>query len=210
MLKLDSLRPLFVRELNDLYDAEHQLLRMLPGFARAASCKDLRMHFETHVDHAQEHVRRLEGVFVRFDEQPAQRTCNAIKGILEEAGDMVCAEGSPSIRDAGLISAAQRFGHFEMTCYGCARTYAHILGDELSAGLLQESLNDERATDEWLTELAGRLIQEAFVPAQRLLSEAPNGSGLEQGAKESYTGRHKNDLAREIRRAMQGREVKVQ
>jgi hypothetical protein len=96
-----------------------------------------------------------------------------------------------------------------MTCYGSARTYAHILGDELSAGLLQESLNDERATDEWLTELAGRLIQVVFVPARRLLSEAPNGSGLEQGAKEPYTGRHTNDLAREIRLAMQGREVKV-
>jgi ferritin-like metal-binding protein YciE len=88
-----------------------------------------------------------------------------MKGILEEAEEMIHADGDPAIKDAGLISSAQRIEHYEMAGYGCARTYAEMLDEEGSSDLLQQTLNDERATDEGLTELAERLIHAKPVPA---------------------------------------------
>lgn len=157
-MKLDSLRTLYVHELNDLYDAENQLVKVLPKLAKAATSEDLRLAFERHSDQTQVHVRRLEDAFSLLKETQARTTCKAMKGILEEAEEMINADGDPAIKDAGLISAAQRVEHYEMAGYGCARTYAEMLGEEDSAALLQETLNDERATDESLTELAERLI----------------------------------------------------
>jgi len=157
-MKLDSLRALFIHELNDLHDAESQLVKVLPRMAEAASSEDLRLAFERHSDQTQEHVRRLDRAFSLLEEKPTRMTCKAMKGILEEAEEMIKAEGDSAIKDAGLISAAQRVEHYEMAGYGCARTYAEMLGEEDSAELLQETLNDERATDESLTELAERLI----------------------------------------------------
>lgn len=157
-MKLDSLRALYIHELNDLHDAESQLLKALPRMAKAASSEDLRLAFEKHLEQTQEHAQRLDCAFSLLREKPARATCKAMKGILEEAEEMIQAEGDPAIKDAGLISAAQRVEHYEMAAYGCARTYAEMLGEEGSADLLQKTLNDERATDESLTELAERLI----------------------------------------------------
>jgi len=158
LMKLDSLRTLFVRELNDLHDAETQLVKALPKMAKAASSEDLRLAFERHLDQTQEHVRRLERVFSLLNDKPKRIVSRGMKGILEEAEEMIQAEGDPAIKDTGLISAAQRVEHYEMAGYGCARTYAEMLGEEDAAGLLQRTLNDERATDESLTELAERLL----------------------------------------------------
>jgi len=157
-MKLDSLRMLFIHELNDLLDAENQLIKALPKMATAAASEDLRLAFEKHLDQTQEHVRRLESIFYMLNTKPARVTCKAMKGILEECEDMINAEGDPAVKDVGLISAVQRVEHYEMAGYGCARTYAEMLGEEGSAELLQKTLDDERATDESLTELAERLI----------------------------------------------------
>jgi ferritin-like metal-binding protein YciE len=163
-MKLDSLKTLFIHELNDLYDAERQLITVLPKLARAASCEDLRLAFERHSDQTKKHMERLERVFALIEEKPGRVTCKAMKGIVEEAEEMIQAEGDPTIKDAGLISAAQRGEHYEMAGYGCARTYAEWLGEDDSAVLLQKTLDDERATDESLTDLAKRLIH--MQPAQ--------------------------------------------
>jgi len=164
-MKFDSLKSLYIHELNDLYDAEHQLLRVLPKMAKAASSEDLRLVFERHLDQTQEHLVRLESAFSLLKEKPTRTTCKAMKGILEEAEEMIHADGDPAIKDAGLISSAQRIEHYEMAGYGCARTYAEMLDEEGSSDLLQQTLNDERATDEGLTELAERLIHAKPVPA---------------------------------------------
>ena len=163
-MKLDSLRSLFIHELNDLHDAERQLVKVLPKMAKAASSEDLRLAFERHLDQTREHVRRLERAFASLKEKPERKTCKAMKGILEEAEEMIRADGDPAIKDAGLISVAQRVEHYEMAGYGCARTYAEMLGEKESAELLQLTLNDARATDESLTELAERLIHAEPVP----------------------------------------------
>lgn len=155
---LDSLKTLYIHELNDLHDAETQLVDVLPRLAKAASSEDLRMAFERHSDQTREHLRRLERAFTLIEEEPVRTTCRAMKGILEEVEEMMKATGDPAIKDAGLISAAQRAEHYETAGYGCARTYAEMLDEKESAELLQSTLNDERATDESLTELAERLI----------------------------------------------------
>jgi ferritin-like metal-binding protein YciE len=158
-MKLDSLRALYVHELNDLHDAESQSINLLPKMAKAASSEDVRLALETHLEQTREHMRRLERVFSFLKEKPTPMTCKAMKGILEEAEEMINATGDPAIKDVGLISAAQRVEHYEMAGYGCARTYAEVLGEKESADLLHETLLDERATDESLTDLAERLIQ---------------------------------------------------
>jgi len=165
LMILDSLKTLYIHELHDLYDAEHQVLKALPRMAKAASAEDLRLAFERHLEQTQEHIQRLQGVFSLLKEKPTRITCKAMKGILEEAEEMINADGEPAIKDAGLISAAQRVEHYEMAGYGCARTYAEMLGEKESAELLQTTLNDERATDESLTELAERLIHAEPVAA---------------------------------------------
>lgn len=162
-MKLNSLKALYIHELNDLHDAEKQLAKVLPKLAKAATSEDLRLAFERHSDQTKKHVERLDRVFGSLKEKPKRVTCKAMKGIVEEVEEMILAEGDPAIKDAGLISAAQRGEHYEMAGYGCARTYAEWLGEKDSAELLQETLNDERATDESLTDLAERLIHTKLV-----------------------------------------------
>lgn len=157
-MKLESLRALYIHELTDLLDAERQLVATLPRMARATSSEDLRLAFERHVDQTQEHVRRVERAFALLKERPKRTLCKGMTGILEEAEEMIQADGDSAIKDAGLISAAQRAEHYGMARYGCARTYAEMLDEQDSAELLQETLNDQRAADESLTELAERLI----------------------------------------------------
>lgn len=164
-MKLDSLESLYIHELNDLHDAESQLLRALPKMAKAASSDALRLAFEKHLDQTQEHVRRLKSAFSRLKVEPTRVPCKAMKGLLEEAEEMINAEGDPAIKDAGLISAAQRIEHYEMAGYGCARTYAGMLDERDSAELLQKTLGDEQATDKILTELAESLLHAEPVPA---------------------------------------------
>jgi len=157
-MNLTSLRALYVHELNDLHDAESQLLKALPKMAKAASSEDLRLAFERHLEQTQGHIRRLERALVSLKEKPTRVPCRAMRGLLEEGEEMIQADGDPAIKDAGLISAAQRVEHYEMAAYGCARTYAEMLGERDSAQLLQMTLDEERSTDQSLSELAVRLI----------------------------------------------------
>lgn len=164
-MRLDSLRLLYIHELNDLHDAEGQLLSALPKMAKAASSEDLRLAFAKHLDQTREHLGRLERALLSIEEHPTRVPCKAMKGLLEEADEMIKADGDPAIKDAGLISAAQRVEHYEMAAYGCARTYAEMLGEDESARLLQATLDDERAADESLTEVARQLLRAEPVPA---------------------------------------------
>jgi len=157
-MKLDSLKNLYLHELNDLHDAESQLVIALPKMAKAASSEDLRLAFERHFDQTQEHVRRLDRAFSLLMEQPTRTVCRAMTGLLEEVEEMMNSDGDPVVKDAGLISAAQRTEHYEMAGYGCARSYAETLGEGRAAALLQKTLDEERSTDKSLTKLAEGLM----------------------------------------------------
>ena len=151
---MKTLKDLFLDELADMYDAEQRIVKALPKMAKAATCPDLKEAIQSHLKETEGHVTKLEQVFQSFDQKAKGKTCEATVGLLEE-GDEIAAEfkGSPAI-NAALISAAQKVEHYEMASYGCLHEWAGLLGNEEAAGLLEEILDEEKAANETLTELA--------------------------------------------------------
>src|SRR5438045_1806031 len=149
-----KLKELFHDTLKDIYFAEKKILSALPKMAKAAQNEDLRAAFEKHRGETEGQIARLEQVFAEIEEKPQTKTCDAILGILKE-GEEIMKEykGSPA-HDAGLLAAAQAVEHYEMSRYGTLVAWAEELGLEKSVDLLQETLDEEAATDEALTDLA--------------------------------------------------------
>src|SRR5256885_7951204 len=152
-MKLDSLRTLWIEEMRDLYNAENQLLKALPKMAKKASNPELKEAFEQHLEETRTHVERLDEIFQRLGKKPTGKTCQGMKGLIEEGSEMMSEDGIDSVIDAGIISAAQRVEHYEMAGYGTVRTFASILGEDEAEDLLQETLDEEGAADEKLTEI---------------------------------------------------------
>jgi len=156
------LKELYVDELRDIYNAESQLVKALPKMAKAATSDDLRAGFEDHLEQTKQHIYRLEEIFTTLGEDPSGKKCKGMEGLIEEGGEMIDDEDlDGEVLDAGLISAAQRVEHYEIAAYGCVRTYANILGEEEAVSLLEETLNEEKETDQKLTELAESINIEA-------------------------------------------------
>lgn len=153
-LKLESVEDLFLAELRDLYDAENQLLKAIPKLVEAASTPALKMAFSQHLEQTKGHVGRLDRVFRQLDVNPSGETCEAMKGLVKEGEEFIQAKGEPSVRDAGLIGAAQRVEHYEMAGYGTARTLAKRLGFQEIAIILQHTLEEEGEADRKLTAVA--------------------------------------------------------
>jgi ferritin-like metal-binding protein YciE len=153
-LKLDSVKELLIAELRDLHNAEEQLVEALPKLAEAASSTELRNAFNHHLEETRKHVTRLDEIFERLGEKASGETCQAMKGLVKEGEEFIHAKGQPDVRDAGLIGAAQRVEHYEMAGYGTARTLAKRLGLNDIADTLQKTLEEERAADEKLTNVA--------------------------------------------------------
>ena len=161
MMKLDSLRTLWIEEMRDLYNAENQLLKALPKMAKRASTPELKEAFESHLGETQTHVERLEEIFAKLGKKPGGKTCKAMKGLVEEGSEMLKEDGPDSVIDAGIIAAAQRVEHYEIAGYGCVRTYAQLLGEKKAVQLLQQTLDEEGETDKTLTKLAKTINVEA-------------------------------------------------
>jgi ferritin-like metal-binding protein YciE len=164
-MKHESLRDLYVDELKDLYSAEHQLLVALPKMAKAASEPKLRQAFEHHLEETRGHVERLEKVCKKLDANPKGKKCKAMEGLIEEGKEVIDGNFEAPVRDAALIAAAQRVEHYEMAGYGCVRTYARLLGDDIGAGLLEKTLHEEGAADKKLTDLAETVINDEALAA---------------------------------------------
>ena len=161
-----QLDELFHDTLKDIYYAEKKILSALPKMAKAAQNADLRAAFEKHKDETEGQVARLEQVFDLIEEKPQGKKCAAIEGILEEGQEIIKEyKGSPAL-DAGLVSAAQAVEHYEIARYGTLRTWAEELGLNQAMKLLQQTLDQEEATDRALTELAESVVnQEAQAEA---------------------------------------------
>jgi ferritin-like metal-binding protein YciE len=157
-MKLDSLQHLLVDQLKDLYSAENQLVKALPKMAKAASTPELRAGFEEHLEQTRKQVERLEAISEQMGISPKGKKCAAMEGLIEEGKELIEEEPDPAVLDAGLIAAAQKVEHYEMASYGCARTWAEQLGLEEAAGLLQETYEEEKETDEKLTQLAKQKV----------------------------------------------------
>jgi ferritin-like metal-binding protein YciE len=153
-VKIDTFDKLFVSELKDLYSAEKQITKALPKMAKKATAPELKKAFESHLKETEGHVTRLERACEILGEKPTGKTCNGMKGLLEEGSEMMEEAEQGAILDAGMISAAQRVEHYEMAGYGTVIAYARMLGKEQIAKLLEQTLEEEKACDEKLTTIS--------------------------------------------------------
>ena len=175
MPETETLHDAFLDELRDAYDAEKQLTKALPKMARAAESDALRTAFETHLRETQGHVQRLEQVFTSLNEKVRGKHCDGIAGIIEEGKSIMEEDFEGTTMDACLIAAAQRAEHYEMAAYGTLVAWAKAMGHDEAIPLLQGILEEEKATDEKLTQLAESGInQEA---AERAHSSAQGDGG---------------------------------
>jgi len=151
---MKTLNDLFLDELADIYDAERRIAKALPKLARAATCSDLKAAFQSHLKETEGHVKKLEQVFQCFGKKAKGKTCEATVGLLKE-GDEIAAEfkGSPAL-NAALVGAAQKVEHYEMASYGCLHEWAELLENPKAATLLKQILEEEKAANETLNELA--------------------------------------------------------
>jgi ferritin-like metal-binding protein YciE len=160
-MSVGTMDELFVDELKDLYSAEKQITRALPKLVKAATSDELRQAFQSHLEETNGHVARLEKAFEILGKSPKGKTCVGMKGVLEEGAEVLEDTEKGEVRDAGLISAAQRVEHYEMAGYGTARDFAMLLGQDEIAELLEETLEEEKAADEKLTAISVQVNAEA-------------------------------------------------
>jgi ferritin-like metal-binding protein YciE len=157
-MELETLKDLYIHELKDLLSAEKQITKALPKMAKAANNKELAAGFREHLEQTKEHVARLEKILTSHDESTRGPKCKGMEGLIKEGDEVIENGAEAEVRDAGLIAAAQRVEHYEIAGYGCARTYAALLGDPDGAELLQTTLTEEADTDKKLTNLAQSVI----------------------------------------------------
>ena len=156
-----ALKDVYVAELKDLYDAESRLVKAIPKMAKAASSEKLRSGFEEHLEQTRGHVDRLKEIFDAMGEKAGGKKCAGMMGIVKEGEEIMEEDFEGEVMDAALISAAQRVEHYEIAAYGCVRTWAELLGESEASALLEKTLEEEKETDEKLTELAEEINVQA-------------------------------------------------
>jgi ferritin-like metal-binding protein YciE len=167
-----ALKELYVDELKDIYNAENQLVKALPKMAKAANSDELRTGFEEHLEQTRGHVQRLEQIFKELGEKPSGKKCKAMEGLVAEGAETMGEDYEDDVMDAALISAAQRVEHYEIAAYGTLRTYAELLGEDTAVQLLEQTLEEEKETDQKLTDMASEINVKAM------------GEGSEEGSSE--------------------------
>ena len=156
----NALHQLFLDQLADIYNAEQQLTKALPKMAKAAQSDELRRAIESHLEETEQHVSRLEQAAQSLNETLRKRTCQAMKGLIEEGEDIVKQQKNTSALDAGIIAAAQKVEHYEIATYGTLAAWAEQMGHEEAARLLRQTEEEESAADEKLTEVAEAIANE--------------------------------------------------
>jgi ferritin-like metal-binding protein YciE len=153
-MAVKSVKDLLVDELRDLYHAEKQLVRALPKMAKKVKSDELRQAFELHLEETKGQVERLDQVFQQLDARASGKRCEAMEGLIEEAKEMMDEITTPEVLDAAMIAAAQKVEHYEIASYGSVCALAEALGQNEAAKLLEETLNEEKATDQKLNQIA--------------------------------------------------------
>ena len=177
-MNLETLKELYVEELRDLYNAENQLIKALPKMAKGASSDELKEAFEKHLDQTKSHVQRLEEVFEELGERTKGKTCQAMKGLIEEGSEILKADGEDSVLDAAIIVAAQKVEHYEIASYGTIRTWANLLGKTDVAALFEDTLDEEKEADRKLTDIAESFVNaEAAAAGDEEEEEEPRSRG---------------------------------
>ncbi len=153
-MQMNDLQDLLVENLKDLYSAEKQILRSLPKVAKSVENSELRSALENHVRETEVQVERLETVLERMGESTRGKKCKGMEGLIEENKELLEEDAEPEVLDAGLIVGCQKIEHYEIAGYGSAVTFAKLLGDNESARLLAQSLDEEERADKKLTQIA--------------------------------------------------------
>jgi ferritin-like metal-binding protein YciE len=187
-MELETLKDLYVHELKDLYSAENQLIKALPKMAKAATNRQLSAAFRQHLDQTKRQAKRLEQILKSHDESTRAPKCEGMEGLIAEGDKMAKEDAEDEVRDAGLIAAAQRVEHYEIAGYGCARTYAQLLGDKKGAGLLETTLQEEGNTDKKLTKLARSVINLKAKKVKPAKKQASGVAGAIEGLVKKVTG----------------------
>jgi len=167
----DTLKELYVDELKDIFSAENQLTKALPKMAKAASSEELRHAFEEHLEQTKGHVERLKQVFDMLGEKPSGKKCLGMEGLVREGAEIMEEDFEEDVMDAALISAAQRFEHYEIAAYGTVCAYVELLDESEQESLLRETLDEEKETDQKLTELSKEINLEAEEGSEEESSE---------------------------------------
>ena len=160
-MNIENLQQLFVEQLRDLYDGEQQITEALPKLIEKASNPQLKSALQEHLQITESQIERLEDIFEQLDEDPDGESCKGMKGVIKEGDDVVGKAKDSAVRDASIITSAQRVEHYEIAGYGTVKTYARQLGKQEWAQILEEILNEEKEADQKLTQIAESVNIEA-------------------------------------------------
>ena len=161
-MKAETFQDFYQKLLADAFDAENQLIKALPKMAKAATSNELRSAFEEHLAQTREHAARIEKIFGMNDLSPKRTKCKAMTGLIEEGEEVIKEFETGDLKDAALISAAQKVEHYEIAGYGTLRTLASLLEETDAESLLEETLEEEKKADQKLNQLAGSINPEAL------------------------------------------------
>ena len=183
MASIDSMTALLVDELRDIYDAEKRLTKAIPKLAKKATNEELRSALEEHLDETEQQVQRLEQAFEHLGERAKAKPCAGMRGIIEEGDEHVGEDyDDDDLRDAVIIGSAQRVEHYEIAAYGTAIAHARLLEQQDVVGLLEESLEEEKAADVKLTEIAESVVN------LEAANEDEDAEAEEQGGRRRLAG----------------------
>jgi ferritin-like metal-binding protein YciE len=184
MAGIDSLDTLLEEELKDIYDAEKQLTKALPKMAKKATAEELKTAFQEHLQQTEQHIERLEQVFESLELPARGKKCEGMRNLIKEGEDMIGEAEDDATRDAVMIASAQKVEHYEIAAYGTLRTWANLLGQTDAASLFEETLDEEKETDQKLTQIAESFVNQASAEEGEEEEEQQTGSrGQMRGAK---------------------------
>ena len=190
-MALDTMHDLMINELQDIYSAETQLVKALPKMAKGATTPSLRKAIEDHLEQTQEHVTRLDQIFELLGTSARGKKCKGMEGLLAEGAEMLEEEGNETVKDAGIIAAAQRVEHYEIAAYGSTLAFATLMGHSEVAELLETTLAEEKAADSLLSSIAEDDVNpaapgmEAEEASEDDEAEAPKATSARPAAKRS-------------------------
>lgn len=188
-MKVNSLQELYVDELKDLYDAENQIIKALPKMIDAASSEELQNALTEHLEVTREQAKRIEQIFQNMGEKLKAEKCKGMEGVIKEGAEILSEDMDENVKDAAIISAAQRVEHYEMAGYGTVRTWANLLGESEAEELLQETLDEEKEADEKLNQLAEQINVQAEAGADEEEPEVRPSSQQRRPKKSSSRSR---------------------
>ena len=174
---MEALQKLLTNELQDLYDAEQQLVKAIPKMIEAANSSELQEALKEHLSVTQNQVTRLEEIFSELGEKAQKKPCKGMAGIIAEGEELLKEDFEESTKDAGIIGAAQKVEHYEIASYGTARTLAEFLGHQRAAELLEQTLEEEKEADKLLTQIAESSINSEASEEEEETGDQRGGNG---------------------------------